>query len=155
MTLPPPAPSYAPTTDLVSLAWLRLAVPYVRVDDQLPAPDQALRTVGFIRAVTVGGSMDRDVPFRRPVVTAECWVAPPKDGSLIVQWNAAGRLAQWVIDATDDRELMGVLVDLTGFGAYSPARVHTVIADPEPRRVEDPGKYARYDVDLQINWTAA
>lgn len=155
MTLPPPpAPPYSPTTDLVSRAWLRLAVPYVRVDDQLPKPDAALRSVGFIRAVTVGGGMDLDVPLRRPMVTAECWVAPSEE-SLNVAWNAAGRLAQWVIDATDNRALMGRLVVLTAFGAYSPARVHTVVATSEPQRVEDPGRFARYDVDLQINWTAA
>lgn len=156
MTRPvPPAPPYAPTTDLVSRAWTRLAVPYVRVDDRLPKPDQELRTVGAIRLLTVGGGAELYVPMRRPVVTAECWVAPA-EGSQEPPWNAAGRLAQWVLDATYKPELMGVLVDLTQFGAYLPARVHTVsAANEEPRRVEnDPANYARYEVDLQFAWTA-
>lgn len=159
MTLPaPPGPPYPPFTDLVARGWLRLALPFVDVGDRLPKPSPALRAVGFIRTVTVGGNVDVDVPLRRPIVTAECWVAPAVEGQGqdYEPWNAAGGLAQWVIDATYRRELMGVEVDLTDFGAYRPARVHTVIANPEPRRVEgDPGHFARYDVDLQINWTAA
>lgn len=158
MTLPPPpAPPYKPTTDLVARAWLQRAVPYVRVGDKLPpASDETLRKVGFIRVLgPVGGGRDVDLPFNHPVVTAECWVAPPTSENPIVQWNAAGRVARWVVDATDDRALMGQAVDLTAFGAYAPARVHTVVALSVPQRVEDPGKYARFDVDLQIHWTDA
>lgn len=151
----PPAGPYEPTTELVGRGWLRLAVPYVDVDDKLPAPTSTTRSVGFIRTLTVGGTRDRDVPLYRPVIRAECWVAPPTDGSPIVQWNAAARLAQWLLDATDKRELMHRRVELTAFGAYKPALVRTVLALGIPRRVEDPGGYARMDVDLQFNWTGA
>jgi hypothetical protein len=150
---PPPSGPLEPTTELVGRAWLALAVPYVNVGDELPETDETMRTVGFLRTLTVGGSRDRDVPFWRPVVRVECWVAPPVEGSEFEQWNAAGRLAKWVVDATDDRALMHRLVELTAFGEYKPARVRTVLALGIPRRVEDPGHFARLDVDLQINWT--
>lgn len=152
MTAPAPAGPYAPTSELVGRAWLALAVPYVRVGDELPQPtDELMRTVGFIRTQVVGGSKDRDVPFRRPVLTAECWVAPTAEDA--VRWNRAGRLAQWVMAAVDDPALMGRVVDLTAFGSYRPARVHTVIALGEPQRVDDPGNFARFDIPLTVNWT--
>lgn len=152
---PPPAPPYEPTTELVARAWLAIAVPYVNNGDELPPANAVLRTVGFIQTLTVGGSRDRDVPLFRPVIRCSCWVAPPEEGSEIEQWNAAGRLARWVVDATDNRAVMNRLVDLTAFGTYKPAHVRTVLALGVPRRVEDPGHFARLDVDLQINWTGA
>lgn len=152
---PPPAPPYEPTTELVSLAWLRLAVPYVQADEDLAAPDQTMRTVGFLQTLTVGGTRDRDVPLYRPVTRVSCWVAPPEEGSDVVQLNAARRLAKWVVDATDDRALMNLEIPLTAFGDYQPALVRTVLALGLPRRVVDPGHFARLDVDLQINWTGA
>jgi hypothetical protein len=153
---PPPSPPYAPTTELVALAWLRLAVPYVNVDEDLPAaPDSTMRTVGYLQTLTIGGTRDRDVPLWRPVTRVSCWVAPPEEGSDVVQLNAARLLARAVVDATDNRDLMNRTVDLTVFGAYRPARVATVLALGIPRRVDDPGHFARLDVDLQINWTGA
>jgi hypothetical protein len=152
---PPPAAPYEPTTELVSLAWLRLAVPYVNVDEDLPDADATMRSVGFLQTLTVGGTRDRDVPLYRPVTRVSCWVAPPEEGSDVVQWNAVRRLAKWVVDATDNRSLMNKTVPLTAFGNYKPARVTTVLALGIPRRVEDPGHFARLDVDLQINWTGA
>lgn len=152
-----PGPPYPPTTGLVARAWLALVLPdAVRVGDALPAPDAALRTVGFVRTDTTGGGVDLYVPMNHPIVSAECWVAPPKDGSSLVPWNAAERLAGWVIAATYAPAFMGVVVDLTPFGAYAPARVHTVNALSVPRKgPDDPGNYARFDIDLDITWTGA
>ena len=151
--VPVPAGPYEPTTELVARAWLALAVPYVRVGDTLPPVDDVFKRAGFVRIVVVGGDRNRDVPLYRPVVRAECWVAPPAAGSTATPWNAALRLAGWVERATDDRALMGVKVELAAFGNYKPARVRTVNAIGVPQRVQDPGGYARIDVDLNFNWT--
>jgi len=150
-----PGTPYRPHTLLVARGWLELATPEaVRVGDGLPKADDALRQVGFVRVATAGGSPSVENPMRHPVVAAECWVAPPKEGSQLTPWNAAARLAEWVIAATSTPQLQGRLVDLTGYGAYSPARVHTVVALTEPRRVEgDPSNYARFDLDLHFHWS--
>lgn len=142
-----------PSTDLVAQAWLRLAVPGVRVGDVLPATDDALRTAGFIRAVTVGGRAATYVPLRSPVVTAECWVAPPANGAPRAPWNHAAQIAEQIVGATFDDTLMNVPVDLSSIGDYAPARVLTVIALGEPQRVpNDPDAFARFDLDLQLAW---
>lgn len=148
------APLHRPTTELVAQAWLQLAVPGVGVDEELPAVNTALRTVGFIRTHTIDNAVNRYVPLREPVVVAECWLAPDaKTG--VASWARAGQLAEKVVDATFDPVLMGVLIDLSSAGSYSPARVHTVTAISGPRRFEDdPTGFARVDVDLEFLWTA-
>jgi hypothetical protein len=155
-----PAPPYVPHTLLVARAWLDLALPAdVVVVDKLPAADKvtvAMRRLGLVRVRPIGGQPSIENPMRHPVVTAECWVPPPEDGSAIVQTNAAERLGGWVIDATQNFALMGRQLVLTGFGAYAPARVHTVVALTEPVPVEnDPGNYARTDIDLHVHWSPA
>jgi hypothetical protein len=144
-----------PNTELVAMAWLRLAVE-VGVATTLPSDVAPLRTSGFVRVATIGGSPNRDVPMRAPVVAAECWAAPSTPGSSKPPWNRANGIAEQVVAATYDPALMGVLVDLSGVGDYSPARVHTVVALTEPRRIEnDPGNFGRYDIDLLLSWTSA
>lgn len=137
--------------DLVAAAWLRLAVPGIGVATTLPSVTAAMRTDGFIRVLTVGGSPDVDNAFRAPVVAAECWAAPATEGSAQPPWGRANSLAEAVVAATYDRALMNVVLPL---GDYPDVRVRTVVALSEPRRVEnDPANYARYDVDLAFTWT--
>lgn len=139
--------------DILSVAWLKLAVPGVGVATSLPrvADTPALRTDGFVRVLTVGGSPDLYVPMRAPVVTAECWAAPAVEGSDKVPWGRANSLAEAVVAATYDLALMDRVLDL---GAYPDVRVRTVTALSEPRRAEnDPANFARYDVDLLFTWT--
>jgi hypothetical protein len=152
-----PPPPYAPHTRLVARGWLELALP-TEVVDALPPADKVtakMRELGLVRVRPLSGQPSIENPMRHPVVTAECWVPPPQVGSSIVQTNAAERLGGWVVAATQDLALMGRLVDLTAFGTYRPARVHTVVALTEPVLVEgDPNKYARTDVDLHFHWSA-
>ncbi len=145
-----------PSSDLVAAAWLRLALPGFGVATTLPADATPLRTSGFVRLLTVGGTPERDVPMRRPVVAAECWAAPATEASSKPPWGRAANLAEQLVAATYDRSLMDVTIDLSSQGDYSPARVRTVIALSEPRRIEnDPANYARFDVDCEFLWTAA
>lgn len=147
--------SLLPTTSVVGEAWLALAAPAgVRAGRSLPeATDQAFRDSGFVRVTPVGGNVDRDVPFRSPVVAAECWF-PPDPRTRAIPWDEAEQLANQLVAATFDPRWQGVLLDLPG--EFGPALVHTVIALGDPARVtDDPRDFARFDIDLQINWTGA
>jgi hypothetical protein len=148
-----------PTSELVAVGWLRLALPGVSgVDTRLPAADDAMRASGFVRVDVVGGSPALGTPaWREPVLVAECWV-PPADGSHVPPWNQSGQIAQNIIDATDDWSLRGVTVDLSGIGdgEYGNARVDSVVARSEPVRVPaDPNNYARTEIRIQVFWVAA
>lgn len=151
MTAPP---VHAPTSRLVAVGWLSLALPGVGVGTELPKGSAASPTTGYLRTAVIGGTPGRDVPMRGPVVAAECWFPPHADTG-DASWARAEDLAERVIAATYNPALMGVVVDLSSVGSYAPARVHTVVALAEPRRDEnDPSGWARLDVDLAINWTA-
>lgn len=145
--------SLHPNTDLVAVAWLKLAAPGYGVATSLPSDTSALRTSGFVQTRTVGGSPDMYVPMRSPVVSVTCWAAPSVQGSDKVPWGRANNIAELIVAATYDRSLTDV--DVTLPGDFPPAHVHTVIALSEPRRIEDdPANFARFDVDLVLNWTA-
>lgn len=157
------APLLLPTTRYVVAGWLQLAVPGVGVGSELPDPDEqdqaaayeAARAAGFMRTALVGGSPDRYVPMREPVVQVECWFPPPASGRQ-ASWARAEQLANRVLAATYDGSLMGRLIDLSQVGSYAPARVHTVTALSEPDPVqEDQSDWARYDLDVSLMWTPA
>jgi len=144
-----------PTSELVGVGWLTLALPGVGVGTRLPAADDAMRAAGFVRVSIGGGQPDVYTPRRVPVIVAECWV-PPAEGSYLPPWNHAGQLAERITAATFDRSLMGVTVDLSSVGDYAPARVLTVVALGEPRRVDgDPNNWARQELDLSLTWLPA
>lgn len=144
--------SLRPTSELVAVGWLQLALPTVRSGTRLLAPDDDMRRHGYVRASITGGAPDMYTPRRAPVIVAECWV-PPAQGSQLMPWNQAGELAEQVIAATNDRTLMGRFIDLSVTGDYQSAFVFTVVALGEPRRVEsDPNNFARVELDLQFAW---
>lgn len=150
-------PLYLPTTRLVADAWLQMAVPGVRVGEDLPALDEALRTGGFIRTSMVAPGSNPVVPMREPVVGVECWFPPPPSTSTSPKshWRRAEQLGERIWTATFDTDLMGVLVDLSAIGDYRDARVHTVTALGLPQKDEDDeSDWARYDLDLLFLWTA-
>lgn len=153
----PPRPR--PSSLLVGLGWLRLALPGTSNGTDLPAADVTTRTAGFVRVSgVVAGSPGRDVPMRVPVLLCECWVAPA-EGSQKTPWNRAGDLAERLVAATYDPQLMGRLIELgvllgADFASYAPARVQTTTAVSEPERVEnDLAAWARVDVDVEMRWT--
>lgn len=140
-------PVNPPTSTAVAEAWLRLAVPGVHAGTRLPAVDQSFRESGAIRLDAVGGTPDRDVPIRAPVVGVSCWFPPQSNGA--APWGRAEQLAERLVAATYNPDLQGVRIT----GKYAPARVLAVLALSEPVRIEnDPSDFARYDVDLLINW---
>jgi len=147
-------PLKPPSIDLIAPAWLRLIVGIdpTKVATTLPSDVAVLRTGAFVQAMSgAGGSPNRDVPLRAPVVRVACWAAPP-EGSRQVPWGRASDAAERILTATYDPALMGRTIDLSSRG-YAPAHVLTVVALSEPARVEgDPSGFARYDIDLLVNW---
>lgn len=146
----------SPSSTVVAVGWFSLAVPDVGVDRKLPSATNAMRSNGFVRIQLAGGSPDVDVASRSPVIAAECWVPPSAAGDSLAPWNQAEHLAERLIEATYDRTLMNVAVDLSGLGDYGPAHVFTVVALGEPRQgPDDPSNWARFDVTAQLTWIGA
>lgn len=147
------SPLHLPTTRYVAAGWLNLAVPGVGVGVELPqAVDDDVRAKGFMRTANAGGSPGIYVQMRRPVVQVECWFPPPLKGQPASEARAE-QLANRVLVATYDGALMGQLLDLSRFGSYAPARVHTVVAISEPDEVDEESDWARFDLDLLFRWT--
>lgn len=149
----------APNSDLVAVAWVRsipeLIASSVGVATELPADDAPIRQYGFVALIGSGGSPDPNVPIRRPVMTAQCWAAPNATGSKKAPWSRAAGIAEWIWQATYDRTLQALRLDLSGL-KHGPAVVDTVTALSEPRRIYgDPSDFARFDVDLLFTWKAA
>lgn len=142
-----------PTTTRVAVAWLALALPDVPAGTDLPTATATTRAKGYLQVQPIGGSRATDNLMRSPIVAASAWFPPPADGSVIVQWNAAEQLAARVMNGSDRPDLTGRLVHLTPAGSYRDAFVHAVNVLGEVRQVEgDPNHYARFDMDLEINW---
>lgn len=145
-----------PTSDLVALAWVRgitASGPFdpARVATTLPsgAGADALLTLGWVQLTVVGGAPDIDVPVRRPAVAVDCWAAAANGGK--PPWGRAAVLAETVRLATEGTSAWRRNVT-TGAG-FDPARVMSVRAISEPRRIlSDPGRYARVQFDLIIEW---
>lgn len=150
--------SLEPTSELVAVGWLKLALPGVGVDTRLPEADDDMRANGFVVVDVMPGEVAVDMPYFAPVFIAECWV-PPAVGSHLPPWNQSGQLAQQLLKATFDPALMGVAVDLSGVGdgEYGGARVDTVTALDMPVRVPDrsANNYARHELRLQMRWVTA
>lgn len=145
-----------PNTDLVAVTWLRRNEKFsardIGVSTSLPA-DRSKIVKGFLTTQIIGGSPDVELPVRRPVVSVSSWAAPATEGSSKTPWPQAAAIAEWVWEQTWDRAHQNVTLSFSLAG-YAQARVFTVEALTEPRRVEDdPSGYARVDVDLLIHWT--
>lgn len=147
-----------PNSDLVAVGWLKTLATLASVEKgtTLPKVDTALRTTGFLKTMIVGGTPAMESPIRRPVINVQSWAAPAA-GSRKVPWARAAQNAERVWEATQARPFAQVVVDLSAIGSgYQNARIFTVIAISEPRRIEGDGSdFARFDLDVQVNWMGA
>jgi hypothetical protein len=144
---------YFPTTELVAVAWLSQRVPGLAegmVATSLPKDVTAWATLGFVQVQALpGGTVDIDTHVRHPVLQVDAWAANP--GTLKAPWNKAARLVELIRVATEDGQAFGRTVQLPP--DYSAARVLSVYPVGEPTRVtDDPSGYARYTLDLAIDW---
>lgn len=146
-----------PNSGLVAVAWVRgisATGPFdpSRVAATLPSgtgADAAL-VAGFVQVSVVGGAPDIDIPVRRPVITIDAWVASGTGGRPPL--GRAWALAEAVRTATEGTFGWRRAVAMpTGYGS---AQVLSAYAVSEPREIKsDPGRYARVQFDLQIDWS--
>lgn len=139
-----------PTNELVAVAWLKAAVPYLgsRVATDLPQDNSSWAASGFTTVSGVSGDPHIELPVSRPLVSVECWGVSPNGGRL--PWNLASQQAEQIKAAT--RGSTGRWVTMPS--GYDPARVIQVIPRSEPRRTpNDVGNYAHLQMDVEIWWT--
>lgn len=142
-----------PVTDLVAVAFLRTVpgLPVSNISTTLPK-DVSAWADGFVQAVGTGGTPGLYVPLDASVVNISCWATNVGSGK--PPWGKANQLAALIKQECLNHAAFPKTLDMTSFGDYTPARVHTTYFLTEPRRIpSDEGSYARYDGDLQINWT--
>jgi hypothetical protein len=152
-----PSGPYYPTNELVALAWLGQRVTGLvpaQVGTTLPKDVTAWADEGFVQAQAIpGGTPDVDLPIRRVVIQVDAWATTP--GSNKPPWHLANRLVELVREATEsDAALYGREVTMPT--NYLGARVQAVYLVGEPRRVVgDPAGYARFTVDVAVDWVRA
>lgn len=152
-----PAGPYPPTNELVAVAWLSQRVPELIglgiVATTLPKDTSKWTDTGFVQARSVvGGIPNIDIPLRRPVIQLDTWAC--SSGSNKPSWNLANRLVELIRIETEEMADYNKAVTLPD--GYNGAIVGSAYFINEPRRVnDDPSGYARFTVDLAINWTYA
>lgn len=139
-----------PSTDLVAVAWLgSLSLTTDGVGTVLPADPNTWAANGWVQVTTVGGSPAVHIPMREGVVQVDAWCCRPN--SELAPWNRAGSLAGEIVDACYRQERP---VNISLPAGFRPVRVHTVYALTEPRAIEgDDSRFARYQLDVQVNWS--
>jgi hypothetical protein len=141
-----------PTIDVVAVALLRVltGIPATRVDTTLPK-DTIVWADGFVQAVGISEQSGMYVPLHSSVIAVSCWATNVGSGK--PPWGKANQLAEGIKVACLDHDNFPVTLDLSSFGAYTSARVHSAYFINEPHRIpSDEGSYARYDGDLQVHW---
>jgi hypothetical protein len=144
-----------PNNELVARAWLSTVVGLESVPNgtELPEPGDtdaiSWQTTGFLQVgPNVGGSPDRYVPMRQPIVQVQAWTVT--QGSRRPPWNQALSLAERVVQGTYD----GYRFVQMPIAGYQNVLVHGAWCS-EPRRLpRDPGNYGRVQMDLSLAWTA-
>jgi hypothetical protein len=141
-----------PTTELVAVAWLKAAVPYLgtRVATELPMDNASWSASGFTVVSSAGGSPHIYLPLARPVLSIDCYGVAA--GAARPPWNLAFQCAEEIRRATLAHATVPRAVTLPA--AYALARVLAVIPRSEPRRIPgDVANYARVQMDLELWWS--
>jgi len=140
-------------TDIVAVAFLR-TVPDLDpalISTTLPK-DATTWADGYVQVVGIGGLPGIYVPLHASIVGVSCWAANVESGK--PPWGKANQLAENIKAECLNHSNFPKTLDLTSFGDYAQVRLHTAFFVVGPRRIpSDEGSYARYDGDLQLNWT--
>lgn len=152
---PLPAGPYLPTSDLVVVGWLGSRVPSIapgQVATSLPKAVTSWADEGFVQVTLITGAAEVDVPqIRHAYAQLDLWATTP--GSNKPPWNKAARLVELVRAATETQSY-GAPLALSG--DYLDARVQAAYLITEPSRIlGDPSGYARFTLDLAIDWVPA
>ena len=140
-----------PNSEVVGVAWLKAAVPYLgsRVSTELPTDNSSWSASGFTTVSVVGGSPNIEVGMRKPVFSIDVWGASTNSGK--PPWNLASQQAEQIHDAVLAHALVPKVLVLPS--GYANARVLQVIPRSEPRRVAgDPASYAHFQFDCEMWW---
>lgn len=148
------------TSELVCLAWIASVIaPYaVASGTTLQGPDATTGKLswdggGFVQVSGTGGSPQRHVPLRQPVLSVDCWST--NVGRKQPPWGRANSLAELLVRATFDTNWGDTQRPVTLPTGYGKALVRGAVALTEPtRRPADPANYAHYGFDLELSWLA-
>lgn len=159
----PLAPPYRPTNELVAAAWLALYVPEftaAMVGSSLPKDTNKWAVSGFVQvSALASGSPLVDLPVRKPIVQVDAWgTANTSDtaSSIKPPWNLAAQLIEAIRFATEGAQTGRYGKSIAVKANYLNARVQAVYLVTEPLRVpDDPSGYARFTVDLAVDWVPA
>lgn len=155
--MPDPVGPYLPTSELVAQTWLSERVAGLTssmVATALPKDPNAWADNGFVQVQAIPGARaDVDLPqARRPIVQVDFWATTP--GSAKPAWHKAARLVELVRTATEVQTYGRPLTTLPA--GYLGARVQAAYFLDEPSRIsDDPSGYARFTVDLEVDWVRA
>jgi fibronectin-binding autotransporter adhesin len=142
---------FTPSNEMVAVAWLKSAVPYLgnRVATELPSDNSSWSASGFTTVATTGGTPNTEVPVNEPVMSIDSWGVTPSSGR--PPWNLAAQPAEAIKAAAVDHGMIPRILTMpTGFNLV---RVFCVIPLSEPRRINgDAAAYAHYQQDLEIRW---
>ena len=152
--------TWRPNSDLVAVSWLGqkvtgLAPAYVGGTLPAKSPLGWLDT-GFVQASTVAGrSADVDTGRRVPVVQLDTWAAPKAAGG-VPPWALAAHLLELVLASLEGNNHAWRGKPLTCGPNYSTAIVWGVYPLTEVVKITgDPSGYARFTLDLGIDWAHA
>lgn len=153
-----PTGPYFPTNELVAVAWLSQRVAGLTssmVATSLPKDTSTWADEGFLQVQAIpGGTPDIDTFLRRPVFQLDGWACSPSSAK--PPWNLANRLLELVRVATEDAQAGHYGKAVTLPDSYGAARVQSAYLIGEPRRIlDDEAGYARFTVDLAIDWVRA
>lgn len=145
-----------PTAELVAVAWARQNVPGFDgiVATALPKDTDKWAATGFVtmRALPSGPYAPNGTK-RTSVLQVDTWWtgSSSTSSSAVPQWGKANDLIERLVAATEDTTRYSSPVDLPP--QYRGAIVLAVYPLGDPQKVEaDPGGYARYTVDLVVDW---
>lgn len=155
-----PSPSAYPTIELVAIAWLKANAAAVGLNDQkiastLPRDTSTWAPTGFVQVRSLsGGNYAAAGTKRTSIVTVDAWWSSTNGDttSSSPQWRKANQLIERVIAATEE-PTSGYSFTLDLGPNYQNVVVLSVYPVGEPQRIEnDPASYARYTVDLVVDW---
>jgi hypothetical protein len=142
---------FTPSNEMVAVAWLKAAVPYLgnRVATELPSDNSSWSASGFTTVATTGGTPNTEVPVNEPVMSIDSWGVTPTSGR--PPWNLAAQPAEAIKAAAVDHGMIPRI--LTMPAGFNLVRVFSVIPRTEPRRINsDAASYAHYSQDLEFRW---
>jgi hypothetical protein len=103
---------------------------------------------GFVQVLPMVGSRDMDTDMRSPIVSIDVW-GVGRPGSAKAPFGLVNNLCELVLHGAKHWKPHRVTLP----GAYPNARVYTMVASTEPRRVPDLQSYAHMNFHLVINWS--